>query len=196
MIASAVVSRVASQPTQAITSDLAVGYAIQDAQQAKAGEFTCVLQGLPTRINGAQMTYREAQLLLGALPDPVSGDDRPVWLIVLRGDIAAQSLAPPIPTTPKSVTLSPPVTQVYQQMGTIVDAEKGDADMGPHFETTCRPTTGEIPTEALPELPQPQGTLPLLPVLPERAPAPTLPAVPTNSAVPSQVVLSPPAGGP
>jgi len=178
-------SQFASRSTQAanvITSDLAVSYAIQDAQHAKPGEFTCVLQGLPTQINGAQIPYGEARHFLGALADPVSGDDRPIWLIVLRGDIVAQSNVPP------PLTITP---QVYQQMSAIVDAGTGTIS-----ETTCRPTTSEVPTDTLPALTQPQGTLPSPPLPPERVPASPATVAATNTAVPPQVVPSSPTGGP
>lgn len=85
-----------------VTPDLAVGYAIRDAQHAKPGEFGCILQGAPTQIDGARMTYREVRQLLGASPIPGSNDDRIVWLILLRGDIAVSSVIPPIPISPQA----------------------------------------------------------------------------------------------
>ncbi len=162
VLAGLVVSHVVSRPPPALTANRAVGYAIRDAQQVKPGFLGCVLRGLPTQINGAQLPHHEARQLLDASPDSGSGDNRLVWLIVLRGDIGTQTSGPATPATPQSVTFPPPATLVYQQIGVMMDVASVDADRGDlHLETTCRPTTREIPTGTLPVLPQPQGTLPV-----------------------------------
>jgi len=162
-----------------VTRDLAVRYAINDAQHAKPGEFSCILMGSPTQINGARMMYREVGQLLGFSSRPGSDDMRAVWLVVFRGNVAAQSLIPLTVPFP-----SAPVPLVYQQMAAIVDANTGEIT-----GTTCRPTTREVQTDTLPLLPQPLGGPISPPYRMSNASRTPAPAVSTSTAVPPFTTL-------
>lgn len=86
--------------------------------------------------------------------------------------------------------LPSPVPMVYRQTGAIVEADTGEI-----FETTCRPTTHEVPTDTLPALPLPQGTpapLPAPHVRATRTHAPIPTAVSTDTAVPPRSGHPPP----
>lgn len=175
-----------------VTRDLAVRYAINDAQHAKPGFFGCILIGSPAQINGAQMTYREVGQLLGFPSRPESDDMRAVWLIVLRGNVAAHSVIPSTPTPLSPVPLPPtPVPLVYQQMAAIVDANTSEIT-----ETTCRPTTREVQTDTLPLLPQPSGGPISPPYRMSNASRTPAPAVSTSTAVPPFTTLPTTTGTP
>ena len=175
-----------------VTRDLAVRYAINDAQHAKPGEFSCILMGSPTQINGARMTYREVGQLLGFSSRPESDDMRAVWLIVLRGNVAAQSVIPRMSASLSPVPLPPtPVPLMYQQMAAIVDANTGEIT-----ETTCRPTMREVQTDTLPLLPQPSGGSIPPPYRMSNTSRTPAPAVSTSTAVPPFTTLPTTTGTP
>lgn len=177
----------AAQLSEADAVALAIKYAQMPVPYAH-------LTSEPTRINGAVMTFGDAQELKDGYRQPPSTQwgrdaDRMVWLVFLRGDVTIlNQAAPPRPGMP-AVPATPPDT--YHQMSVLFDATTGELR-----STGTRPPDREVAAaDSLPTLPIPPTTRsielpgivrPAGPWEPMRGPAPREPSpdVPSGPGAP------------